>query len=291
MNQSVNFLMSGDAHAPYLVVALRSLRQHYWGKVVVWAYPESLVTIQQISLDSDLSIIVKEWQPVYRGKNGQFYNKQFMMSQLTDPFNLYLDADVMVAGPLDPLFAMVRSSGFVATQFNTWKSNEGVVRKRILNLADKVNDSWKSCVKVASEESLPSVNGGVFGCTPRSTALSMWKGLTEQVLDTFIADEVALHLIVADYQERGSNFFKVAEGGMWNCSPKYQPASLKDTDVKIWHFHGDSNVRPQKSAKGYELWWKAFEECRAANAGKINDWLLGVLHQNRFLKELVDASR
>lgn len=288
--QTVNYLMSGDAHAPYLIVSLNSLRRYYDGPVTVWAYPESLATSQAIACDKYLGISVKLWEPSYRGKNGQFLNKLYLMESLKSKCNLYLDADTMICSNLDPIFFCIERYGFVATQFNDWVSNAGVVKKRIAALVGR-SSICQVNVKKAMTNLLPSVNGGVFGCKPDSIVLDTWQQWTESVLDVFIADETCLHVIVARYLidnfEAESTGFDVMVGGKWNCSPKYQPASVLDSDVKIWHFHGDSNVRPQKSQKGYDLWWPEFQKCLDENIGFVHDWLAGAVEQNKHLKEVM----
>jgi len=285
--------MSGDGHSPYLVVSLLNLRKVYAGKIVVWAYPECMDTIKQIAADNRLNISVNYWQPVYRGKNGQFLNKLHMMRTYRGDgcfTNLYFDADTVVNAPIEPLFEMVYQHGFVATQFNDWLSNTGVIRKRILNLLDR-DGVDQDAVKKALQSSLPSVNGGVFGCVPTSPALKDWIDWTTSTLDLFIADEVCLHAIVAKHiaSEKYVNpNLTVALSGEWNCSPKYKPVSLSPADVKLWHFHGDSNVRPEKSKFGFDLWWPHFQDAMSRNSGNIQSWLPKAKSENRHLAKVLD---
>lgn len=284
MKQSVNFLMSGDAHAPYLVVALSTLREHYAGDVVVWAYPESMVTVQRIAHDPALRVVCRLWEPVYRGKNGQFFNKIALMRSLHDSPHVYLDADVMINRPIDYLFTAAKRSGFVATQFNNWLSNGGVVKKRINHLLT-IPEICSQNVQFVMDNPLPSVNGGVFACRPDSPVLQLWQEWTKAALGIFIADETVLHAILGRYH--ATSWMTVLTGGIWNCSPRYRPNDISDEDVAIWHFHGDSNVRPSKSQKGYDIWWPRFQKCLDENTGGIQEWLAGAVDQNRFLKELM----
>ena len=72
---------------------------------------------------------------------------------------------------------------------------------------------------------------------------------------------------------------------MYNCSPmKYQPKNLKDEDVIIRHFHGDSNVRTNKSEKGWNLWRPIYQECLEKNVGGMAEWRGKI--KNKFMSRL-----
>jgi hypothetical protein len=120
------------------------------------------------------------------------------------------------------------------------------------------------------ERPWPSVNTGIFGAKPDSPVLPLWHQWTLAAKDTFIPDEIVMHLMVAKFGP--TNEISVAGGGKWNCSPKLQPVGLADSDVKIWHFHGDSGWRIEKSRKGVQLWYPVFCECLDKNIGGIEDW-------------------
>jgi hypothetical protein len=95
-------------------------------------------------------------------------------------------------------------------------------------------------------------------------------------MDIFIPDETVLHLLVWLYGVESHSIgypLKLAEGGTWNCSPKYQPERLSDDQVVIRHYHGHSNVRPNKSQKGFDLWWPIFQQCLGENVGGMFDWI------------------
>ena len=283
-SRSIVYLISGDAHSAYLAVSLNTLRRHYQGDIVVYAYPESLDVCKAIAADKRLGVEVEEWAPVSRPKkNGQFLNKIAMMQSLRPYTNIYLDADTMITGSLDYLFVLGEQHGFVATQFNDWLSNGNVVRKRIERLLGRPGIR-QSAVRWVLDNPLPSVNGGVFAANPNSDVLKMWWDWTVAVLDIFIADETCLHAIMGVY-ESIDGFF-VAEGGRYNCSPKYQPKALDDEHVAVYHFHGDCNVRPDKSQRGYDLWWPEYQRCREENIGNINSWINQVLEKNRFLRKV-----
>lgn len=280
MRTSVNYLLSGAAHAPYLIVSLHTLRQHYNGRITVWAYPESIDIVRDIALDNRLQVHAMPWNPDYTGKNSQFLNKILMMQNIEEDVGIYLDADIIVQGFLTPLFELGHRIGFCATQFNDWRAYNGKAAKRIEGLRGRLGKDHL-IDSLLQTDAWPSVNGGVWACRPESDVLPQWYDWTWNVRDTFIADEVALHLFMADDRDD----FIVAEGGHWNASPKFN--KLPNDEVVIWHGHGDCFLRPAKSQKGFDLWWPKFEVCLDHNIGYIKDWLPRIDY--RFLTECMAA--
>jgi len=279
----VCYLMSGPAHLPYLAVSLATLRRWYAGRVVVCAYPESHPAVVRIAADPRCNADARLWHPHNRGKNGQFIEKIRMMSKQIDNTTVYLDADTMISGKLDELVVAAQDHGFAATQFCNWQSNRGSPAGRIRRLLDR-QPIDQAAVKKILAEPWPSVNGGVFASHPDSKSwfLNQWHQWTLAVKDIFIADETVLHALVAYQHVYADELRKsgipakkcaVMEGGSFNCSPRYQPKNLLDSDVKIWHFHGDSNVRPNKSKKGFDLWWPEYQKCLSENWGYIQEWV------------------
>lgn len=269
----VVYLMSGPAHLPYLVVSLCSLRAHWQGGVTVYAYPESFNTAKRICEDDFIQAECVLWDPEYRGKNGQFLNKIRVMRSIgSDCANMYLDADTMVNGDISPVISAADSVGFAATQFNDWTTQSRTIQNRVRSLVGNkaVN---QIAVQYTLSNNMPSLNGGVFACHPKSSALHLWWDWTSNALDIFIADETVLH-VVSSAMSRSE--FTVVPGGAYNCSPKYMPSGMKDSDVRIWHFHGDSNVRPSKSKRGFDMWWPRYEQCLDSNIGGMGEWALTV---------------
>lgn len=282
--KSVIYLMSGTPHACYLVVSLHSLRRFYKGNVSIYAWSESYPIAKRIA--ADLGADCYEREPKYRRKDGvrgnsQFLDKIDLMRSLDCESALYLDADTSIHGSVDPLFAMIEGHEFVATQFGNWFVNSKMIRGRVSKLLGVEGVNQKSVNRVL-EMQAPSVNGGVFVCRPESEVLKTWYDWTLLIRKQFIADECALHSLIGEYETSGK--FVIAMGGKWNCAPKFQPDYLKDEDVVIYHGHGDSFVRPNKSSKGVWIWWKLYQKCLNLNVGNIQDWKDDC--GNKYLKKL-----
>jgi len=276
-DKQINYVMSHPAHLPYLVTSLLSLRNHWDGHICVYAWPQSIEIVKQIATDTKLDIECIEWHPEYLGKNDQFECKQRVMLSLKDEckVGLYLDADTMIAGDLSLVFEEAEQHGFCATQFGTWKTKGGVVQARIKRLRD-YPEIDQVLVETVLKDPWPSVNGGVFACRPESVVLKKWHEWTKIVRKIFISDETVLHTLLPRYWCGADYPYKemeLLEGGRYNCSPKYQPKELKDSDIIVWHFHGDSNTRWQKSLRGVKLWYPVYQYCLHFNVGRMAEWI------------------
>jgi hypothetical protein len=188
---------------------------------------------------------------------------------------------------------LAEAAGFCATQWNDWTLGPGLARGRVTELGD-VPGIPKRAVERALGMVMPSVNGGVWAARADSPVLPLWHEWTVAAKGRFIADEKVLHLMVERFAPQG--MLRVALGGRWNCSPKFQPKGLADADVVIRHYHGDSNVKrfrgrdgqvAWKSKRGYDLWWPLFKRCLAENIGGMAEWVLevGNKHIDSLLKE------
>jgi hypothetical protein len=268
MKNSIVYLMSGVPHLPYLTVSLRTLSDHLGDfDVRVYAWPESYPIVKRIVRDTEFQAY--EIEPEYRGRNDQFICKIKLMSSIDCDYGLYLDADTIIRGDVSPFFRLAEEFGFCMTQFNDWGTSGSIIRNRLERLKGRAPIDQKVVHELLSKK-WPSVNGGVFSCSPSSTILNTWHAWTMAVKDIFIADETVLHAIMVGCE--GSNQTTVVCGGHYNASPKYRPKNLKDEDVVIWHGHGDSFLRPNKSPKGVYLWWPIYQECLKSNYGGIAEW-------------------
>ncbi len=272
MRRQIVFLMSGTPHLPYLVCSLYTLRRWYSGRVVIYAWPESYDFVAEIAKDHRLAVDeVYRRKPTYRKKNAQFIDKILLMQSLPGEVNLYLDADTTIEGSLTPIFDAAIDHGFAATQFCEWVSSGNIARHRIQRLR-KFEGIDQSLVERTIDENWPSVNGGIFACRPDSPVLPLWYKWTMEAKGIFIADETVLHILQPKFAIP-RDMITLRGGGRFNCSPKYKPKRLKPEDVVVWHFHGDSNVRPDnKSQLGHNLWWPVYCTCFARNIGGMAYW-------------------
>jgi len=180
-----------------------------------------------------------------------------------------------VHGNLSPLFEQIEAgANFVATQFCGWKTTGGIPSNRVGRLR-KFPEIDQALVGEVLASPWPSVNGGVFACRSDSPVLPLWHEWTNVARSVYISDESVLHVLLPKFTRSGD--MVIAAGGMWNCSPmRFQPRHLKDEDVVIRHFHGDSNCRRNKSEKGVSLWWPLYRRAMDLDLGGIRSWRPGV---------------
>ena len=280
------YLMSGQAHLHYLVPSLYTLRQHNPDvPVTVWAYPESYDLVDLICKDDRLKAVAIKWQPYEYKKNSQFINKIHVVMQqhFWGDGALYLDADTTIHGSLNQLFEHGKRHPFVATQFCHWTSNGKLIRQRLERMRGREGIP-QDLLEQLLTNSYASLNGGVFlsnAATNRGfEVLDWWLSKTESVQDVFICDEMVLHLLQLRF-----NDVKVLEGGQYNASHKY----TKHPNPIIYHYHGNSALRPGKSKAAYEMWWPIYQKCVAENVGFIQEWK-DVVH-NKWLDKVLKDSK
>ena len=273
MNNRVFYLISGPAHLPYMLVSLYTLRQHWFGKVVIYAWPESYDIVKRVSLDLRLgpdTYVVKR-EPEYRGKNCQFIDKiKIAMEEPADKV-LYLDADTTIHGDIEPLFTELQLPyTFLGTQWNDWVTTGRSIKGRIEDLREFVGRGIdEPLINKLQVEPYPSVNGGVWSCMSGSPVLRKWLEYTWTARSKFIADEKCLHLMMTMFP---SQMGVVGSCGVFNSSPKHKSKLLPLDQVRIYHYHGDSNCRLQKSKIGVQLWWPIYQHCLNQDIGSMAKW-------------------
>lgn len=277
MTRRIFYVMSGQAHLPYLVCSLHTLRKYWDGQVRIYAWPESYDLAKVIATDRRLGIErVELSEPPYRrsraiGSNSQFLHKIQMARSMKGQVDsaLYLDADTTVHGDLGQLFIRAELRGFCATQWNQWTTNSGIVAKRLKGLYE-VEMIDRSALDLLLEDPWPSVNGGVWASRPDSPVLPTWFDWTLAACPMFIADERVLHVLQVAYGPK-DQFLTATDKGKWNSCPKLN-ATLPLDEMVVRHYHGDSCCRPTKSRQGYDSWWPIYQECLQENVGMMSDW-------------------
>jgi hypothetical protein len=281
----VIYLLSGPSHAPNLVCSLISLRKYFDGPVTIFTWYESRQIVHRICSDPYLNADYIHREPTYRGHSDTYVDKtRLIQSFENDDDVLFLDADTIINGSLSLLFASIAKYGFVAAQFNDWVSTGKIISGRI-NTLRAFPEIDKDLISKVTSHTYPSVNSGIFGAKPESPVLPLWYEYTYAARSTFIPDEKTLHVVMPKFTASGE---MIVVDGRWNCSPIYQPVGLSDNDVRIWHFHGDSNLRPDnKSERGWEMWKPAFRNAMHYDSGGIRAWAKHA--NNKWLNKLLET--
>jgi hypothetical protein len=270
-NQRVIYLITGPSHIPYLVASVWSLRQRggYVGEVLVPTHPESQDVMDQVANDERLGITwVPRKKPEDIRRNSTFVDKVRVLGDYADSGCVFLDADTLVMKPIDALFQCLQDHPMVVPQFSDWTCTKGVVKKRIHRVMTAIGTSHAQYLyNRVVNNAYPSVNNGVLACRD-SPLLDEWDAMATAASRCFIPDESTLHLLTGTPDFESSSIVLPHTAG-FNESPKYG----KCEDPVIWHFHGDSHVRPSKCPAGVRRWWPIFLDALNENAGDMQEWL------------------
>lgn len=257
------YLLTGPAHAARLIVSLYTLRRFYSGNVVVFTTKDESKRIGEFcAQDHRLRVVHRTMTEVPIAKNSSFVTKIALL--LDPPFDItaYLDCDTLISGPIDELFAVTNAEEFVATRFGNWVTTGTIVRRRIERWRTVASERFDTpkLVDSAIRTSRPSVNGGVCAARRGASILQPWFDLAMDGRDTFICDEVALHLLLHHHPHRLLD-------ARFNNSPVYGG----EHDIRIWHFHGDRHVRQD----GVARWLPAMQAAYRDNIAQIANWAPG----------------
>lgn len=265
MTAGVIYLLTGPSHAARAVVSIWSLRKHFQGPVTVFTTrPESHQIGDLCARDSRLNVAHVRVEEAKVRKNSAFLTKLDLLINPVYSTTVYLDADTLVVGPIDPLINVAQEDQFHATRFANWVSSGKIMSKRISrwqSLPQKRYDpAWmKELVNEALIER-PAVNGGVFATRQGAALLQPWRELAYTGWKTFICDEVALQLLLHRYPHRLLDC-------RFNCSPRH---AGQVADTRIWHFHGEKHLA---AGLAQSLWLPAFDECQKRNVAEIREWM------------------
>ena len=280
---AVVYSMSHPPHAFYLVCSLYTLRKHWDGAVVIYAWPESFELMKQIAKDERLRISeVRLHKPAHRRKNAQFMDK-IKVAQSAVDFDvvMYLDADTTIHGDISPIMDKAGEYGFAATQYCNWTTKGNRTRMRIKRF-HKIEGLPQSLIERLLTSEFPAINGGVWATKPNNPILDQWYKWAWAARSWAIADETAMHMLMPKYLHLGK-MHVLRDGGKWNQSVVYRLGKgLRHEDVVIYHYHGDTALRTDRSDFGVEMWWPIYQHCLKYNVGHIQDWHLKV--ENKFMK-------
>jgi hypothetical protein len=176
------------------------------------------------------------------------------------PFDraIYLDADTIVVGPLDPLL----ESPLTITQFSKWQSLGQKIGGRIKWFQQiKESPRIQAMVDTQFTKSYPAINTGVFAWHKGGKWVAEWQAIADAGAPCVnYTDEIAMQIL-----HPGIPGCRVVDD-RWNCSPIY---GVHKTNAAVWHFHGDKHLR---NAEGKRLWEPAFQEAYTANVGGLREW-------------------
>jgi hypothetical protein len=254
-----------------LAVSLFNLRKHWSGPICVLNGGLDHGIAGRICGDPRISAECRVADIIHRRKNTAYAAKPTIMRQTPFDVTVFLDADTLPVGSVEPLLDAVArppSPGILLTTFSGWVTTGSIIKKRVQSIA-RTSEEAARLGAIALSKPMPAVNTGVIAFRRGSPFLIHWQNITEAGWNVFIADEMAAQVMTADPEK----YPCLLVDDRWNASPMYHSCPLED--VVVWHFHGDKHVvRPDggKGRAGHVLWWPAFQEVWAEDVGGIQSW-------------------
>ena len=266
-NRGILYMISGTKHLNVLVTSIYSLRSSgYIGPIHIAVGddgPEDVVRkiLEDPRLtgpDAYANITWDRWQAPTGRKGDGWAQKTFMDTLSPFESTVFLDADTIVRGDINPLFTP-QEFAVTLTQFSDWKSNGRKIQGRIAPWIDVAPDD----VRKMSAKAFPAINTGILSwrnCNEARAFFNEWRSLTAKK-PCFINDELAAQLIFWRHRTRVLD-------SRWNHSPIYDHRE----DWVITHLHGKKHVNRDQ---GRAIWLPVYEQCVRFNIADINSWTPG----------------
>ena len=274
MKRGVIYFNMGTKCLLRTVVSIHSLRKHYSGPITVISNgPESNELCQKLFEDSDINVVIAEFDKDIEGKNNVFLKKASVNDFTPYDISVFLDADTLVRGKIDELFDLAERSGFVVPQFTNWTTETRCIIKRI--------KGWSDCHPDLIERALlpaPAVNCGVFAFVKDTPFIVDWRKNIEGGRDQFIPDETGMQVVLHKYPH-----FVCDQ--KYNVSCKYSKPHHSDT--RIIHYHGRKHCRLDDKGTmlyGSDLWIEEYNECLKE---KPYNWPIVNKHKDKMLKRFL----
>lgn len=266
MKSGVLYYHAGRGFATRLAVSLHSLRQHYRGPVAIMTDATAKALSERIG--SALGATVIEIEPPKMRRHGHYLAKTQLWRHTPFERSLFLDADTVVAGPIDELLQI--DGRVVITHFADWYSTGRKMSARIRGFSG-VTPMIDQLVQASTTIKFPAINTGVVRFDRDFDGLEQWEAITAAVSPRFIADEIAMQVVFPLW---GRNCVVVDD--RWNCSPIF---GTHKAEAKISHFHGDKHLRKG----GQEIWGPAYRAACEADVAGLREWAAA---EDRWVREL-----
>jgi hypothetical protein len=225
----VIFMTYGRKHSANLIVAVSTLRDHWRGSVsILCGDSDGLEVGRRIANEFDsINLIEFDRYTSQEYGRGASYHTKTQMGNLSPYFySVFLDADTVVTGDIQPLFP--EGAEVVLTQFANWRTTGRAMRKRIEAWRPVARDEVVTCLSWG----YPAINTGVLGFSKTGRLFTdAWAEMSSRRV-SFMCDEIAAQLIFLGFPHR-------VERDHFNASPVYSEWMKKDSDKAIViHGHG-----------------------------------------------------
>jgi hypothetical protein len=242
MTQGVVYYNQGTKCVVRMLVSLYTLRKVYSGPVTLITngpQPEKFLELMKRFNIDVLPIELKEQLHPLVVKS--------MLWRFT-PYDLtmFIDADTAILKPIEEYFPMIEKHTFCTGNFANWRSNGGIIGRRVARLAQISSQEMVA----AAHNYGPAVNTGVHGYTKDAPMLEEWEQMTRKAFSeglSGIPDEVACQLLLPKYP----HWVAPVE---WGVSVRY---GILDDNTIIVHYHGRKHTGDYPACA---LWKKAYHD-------------------------------
>lgn len=252
----------GDKCIVRAMVCLYSLRKHYDGPVTFYLedpYPHEFDEVCKFfNCDIVHNDKKHELKALVR-KTDMFANPPYDRT-------LWIDADMVILGPLDEMFDYLDDCDCAIPHFAGWWSNGNKISGRI----KKFNGIAEQRHLDKALEKNAAVNTGIlsFKKSEKWTRfVTDWVKLAHEGSQAkiFIPDEVAFQILYPSSKEWGLDVFIAPV--KFNVSVLHDPGT---EDRRVMHYHGQKHVRDEKTC---DIWKDTFKEMCDNNIANINSFL------------------
>lgn len=255
----------GDKIVVRAIVALYTLRKYWNGPVTFYVEKPYPSEFDEVLKYFKCDIVHNEERQDYR----TLVRKNSLFEIAPYDKNLWLDADVVVAGPIDDMFNYLdeHNVDFCIPHFCGWKSNGHAISRRIKRFNGIAEEKY---MKKALEEN-PAINTGILSFKQSDKwkeFVRYWTDLAHKgsLKRIFIPDEVACQILYPSMGEWGLKYFIGPTD--FNVSPLHDHGQSKNP--KVYHFHGDKHIL---NVPNCEFWKKTFKEMCDGNIANINAFI------------------
>ncbi|MCG8648751.1 MAG: hypothetical protein MI861_02900 [Pirellulales bacterium] len=263
MKLGVAYLLTNADYAARVVVSIDSLRRWYDGPIMlVTTQPSAHELGRRFQNDARLRVSLKELSFDHPTKNFAYLTKTSLFDHSPFDVTVFLDADTLVADDPDEFLRAARGSVLTVTCHANWQTTDTHRRKllsgwRNIHGAPRFRERVNRLVDFADRVPLPAINSGVFAISRHTSLLKDWQQLAAAGKECPIPDELALQLLLPEYE------FQIF-GSQYNASPATPPP-----DVKIWHFLGRNHLT-EPAARA--IWLPAYRDCFRRNVAAMAEW-------------------
>lgn len=236
------------------MVALYSLRQHWNGDVTFFLEDPYPHEFDEVCKYFNVNIVHCE----------ENHNVKALVRKtelfIDSPYDrtLWLDADVVVAGPVDEMFEYLDEYDVAIPHFAGWWSDGKTITKRIKNYTGIAEQKYID----KALEHYAATNTGILSYRRNIPFMKDWIALAQKGDGKmFIPDEVAFQVLYPSYDRIFIAPMK------FNVSVKHDPGTK---DPRIYHFHGQKHCLDMPLC---DEWKNVFNHMCKENIANINDFL------------------